>query len=177
MPTRTVTDKALASPLVAGVIDELAGNVTGIHTEPSNTRRDKRRRACIDAVLMQLAREVAGLSLPASPPPPDFATAVWKSYWAYRAIQVLFDEGIDDLVQRTQADIARRFPNRAVHANSNFTEYALFKVAVYVAQVARLICLGLPPEVLVMTKEEYRRTLLESVRLGSQGGNIMVVRV
>ena len=60
--------------------------------------------------------------------------------------------GYEQLEDQVAMMIMRRYPRR-VTANATWIKISLLKIASYTAQVARMIELGLPPEMLLISHE------------------------
>lgn len=178
MPTRTVTDKTLASTFVQEVIDEQAGNLTQLHIWPGDTdRRKKRRRRHVEAELMAFARLVAAMAMKAPVHRPDFSSRTWQNDWANGAVDAIKAAGYEQLEDQVIKTIMRRFPRR-VTAEATWIKISLLKIASYTAQVARMIELGLPPEMLLMSPEQAQLHMMEmALSVHNNGGNVALVAV
>ncbi len=176
MPTRTVTDKTLATTFIKEVIDEQAGNLTQLHIWPSDAdRRKKRCRRHVETELVAFARLVAAMAMKAPAQRPDFNSRTWQNDWANGAVDAIKAAGYDQLEDQTVKTIMRRFPRR-VTAEASWIKISLLKIASYTAQVARMIELGLPPEMLLMSHEQAQLHMMEmALSIHNNGGKVAIV--
>lgn len=156
MPTSTVTDKALASELVRSVIEEQVLNLTQGFAQRGRSPHKRRDTRHLENELIAFARQVAGATLKTSHGGPDFGIANWRRAWANESVDAAWRSGAEALIDETLEILRSRFP-RQVCVDPQYISISLHKITTYVAQVSRMIHLGLDPVILTFEYQEATR--------------------
>ncbi len=158
-----VIDAALAHELVREEIEDQTGNMLQRHVQ----KRDLRR--AVSGELTAFAREAAEMILKDEVPPPNFSDPDWKQDFANQVGKsAVKDQAFEALIRQTIARVRRRLP-MGVRDQAD-RRWSYFKITDCVGQVSRMIRLGLPPELLVLSEEESRKELLKLRDMARKAG-------
>ncbi len=165
--TRTITDRAIAHPLVEKVIQEQIGNLIG--------RRCTTRGAYkqVHFMLTKVARRAVQCALQGHVSKPDMTHDEWKSTFANDVERAMIASGFERDADAYIAWFQGRMPK--VIGDRAQTKWIYYKLATYAGQCATMLIHKLDPNMLIMSSEEGVEEQLELLEMVVEAGIPAVV--
>lgn len=161
----TVTDKTVRHRIVADAIDCQTRNLT---------QDFERTNRAVRAFLETFARKVAHMSINGPVARPDLS-ADWKGEFANTACDAVITRGSDWMMYYTRYEMTCRFPNAVVM--HSMARVSFLKIANCACQVARMILLGLDPELLMPDRRDSERQQLQMLLQMARSQSVPVIVV